>query len=72
MISLHSVARLTIIGSQLFLHIAPLHHDYTGFYRAALPQGWFALTTVYSFTGLAILASIVFSLLLFLSIDENP
>lgn len=36
------------------------------------PKGWFALTTVYSFTGLAILASIVFSLLLFLSIDENP
>ncbi|MBQ4671682.1 Preprotein translocase subunit SecY [Aeromonas dhakensis] len=27
---------------------------------------------MYSFTGLAILASIVFSLLLFLSIDENP
>ena len=26
----------------------------------------------YSFTGLAILASIVFSLLLFLSIGENP
>ena len=25
------------------------------------PKGWFALTTVYSFTGLAILASIVFS-----------
>lgn len=36
------------------------------------PKGWFALTTVYSFTGLAILASIVFSLLLFLSIDDNP
>ncbi|MGL6265054.1 Preprotein translocase subunit SecY [Aeromonas jandaei] len=36
------------------------------------PKGWFALTTVYSFTGLAILASIIFSLLLFLSIDENP
>lgn len=36
------------------------------------PKGWFALTTVYGFTGLAILASIVFSLLLFLSIDDNP
>ncbi|MGL4249378.1 MAG: Preprotein translocase subunit SecY [Aeromonas sp.] len=36
------------------------------------PKGWFALTTVYSFTGLAILASIIFSMLLFLSIDENP
>ncbi|MGH1389820.1 MAG: Preprotein translocase subunit SecY [Aeromonas jandaei] len=36
------------------------------------PKGWFALTTVYSFTGLAILASIIFSLLLFLSIDDNP
>ncbi|MGK4475239.1 Preprotein translocase subunit SecY [Aeromonas molluscorum] len=36
------------------------------------PKGWFALTTVYLFTGLAILASIVFSLLLFLSIDDNP
>lgn len=36
------------------------------------PKGWFALTTVYAFTGLAILASIVFSLLLFLSIDDNP
>ncbi|MGY6039553.1 Preprotein translocase subunit SecY [Aeromonas sp. AE23HZ002T15] len=36
------------------------------------PKGWFALSTVYSFTGLAILASIVFSLLLFLSIDDNP
>lgn len=36
------------------------------------PKGGFALTTVYAFTGLAILASIVFSLLLFLSIDDNP
>ena len=35
------------------------------------PKGWFALTTVYSFTGLAILASIVFSCCCF-SIDENP
>lgn len=30
------------------------------------------MTVVYSFTGAAILASIIFSLLLFLSIDENP
>lgn len=36
------------------------------------PKGWFALTTVYSFTGLAILASIVFSLLLFLSSTTTP
>ncbi|MGB5443941.1 MAG: Preprotein translocase subunit SecY [Psychromonas sp.] len=34
-------------------------------------KGLFALTVVYSFTGAAILASIIFSLLLFLSIDEN-
>ncbi|MGL4600648.1 MAG: hypothetical protein ACRCVE_03930 [Plesiomonas sp.] len=30
------------------------------------------MTIVYSFTGAAILASIIFSLLLFLSIDDNP
>ncbi|MGL5604883.1 MAG: hypothetical protein ACRDDP_06300 [Plesiomonas sp.] len=36
------------------------------------PKEWFALTIVYSFTGAAILASIIFSLLLFLSIDDNP
>ncbi|MGL5365750.1 MAG: hypothetical protein ACRDAV_09260, partial [Plesiomonas shigelloides] len=36
------------------------------------PKEWFALTIVYSFTGAAILASIIFSLLLFLSIDNNP
>ncbi|MGF1726186.1 Preprotein translocase subunit SecY [Photobacterium nomapromontoriensis] len=30
------------------------------------------MTTVYSFTGASILASIIFSLLLFLSIDEDP
>jgi len=30
------------------------------------------MTVVYGFTGAAILASIIFSLLLFLSIDENP
>ncbi|WP_372882124.1 Preprotein translocase subunit SecY [Psychromonas sp.] len=35
-------------------------------------KGPFAITVVYSFTGAAILASIIFSLLLFLSIDENP
>jgi len=35
-------------------------------------KGLFAMTVVYSFTGAAILASIIFSLLLFLSIDENP
>jgi hypothetical protein len=35
-------------------------------------KGPFAMTVVYSFTGAAILASIIFSLLLFLSIDENP
>ncbi|MDO6708703.1 Preprotein translocase subunit SecY [Photobacterium sp. 1_MG-2023] len=36
------------------------------------PKGRFAMWTVYSFTGASILASIIFSLLLFLSIDENP
>jgi len=35
-------------------------------------KGPFAMTVVYSFTGAAILASIIFSLLLFLSLDENP
>lgn len=35
-------------------------------------KGPFAMTVVYSFTGAAILASIIFSLLLFLSIDEDP
>ncbi|WP_373689516.1 Preprotein translocase subunit SecY [Photobacterium ganghwense] len=36
------------------------------------PKGNFAMVTVYSFTGASILASIIFSLLLFLSIDEDP
>ncbi|MGF1733991.1 Preprotein translocase subunit SecY [Photobacterium satsumensis] len=36
------------------------------------PKGVFAMGTVYSFTGASILASIIFSLLLFLSIDEDP
>lgn len=36
------------------------------------PKGFFAMWTVYSFTGAAILASIIFSLLLFLSIDDDP
>ncbi|MGL5949044.1 MAG: Preprotein translocase subunit SecY [Aeromonas sp.] len=36
------------------------------------PKGWFALASVYSFTALAILASMIFSLLLFLSIDNDP
>jgi hypothetical protein len=70
---LHSAVWLTIIGSQI--SSAP-HRLFimTTQDTAALryPKGWFALTTVYSFTGLAILASIVFSLLLFLSIDDNP
>ncbi|WP_028864382.1 hypothetical protein [Psychromonas aquimarina] len=35
-------------------------------------KGPFAMTVVYSFTGAAILASIIFSLLLFLSIDDDP
>lgn len=34
-------------------------------------KGPFAMTVVYSFTGASILASIIFSLLLFLSIDEG-
>ncbi|MFN1530779.1 Preprotein translocase subunit SecY [Vibrio jasicida] len=36
------------------------------------PKGRFAIVSVYAFTGAAILASTIFSLLLFLSIDENP
>ncbi|QFU22372.1 Preprotein translocase subunit SecY [Shewanella eurypsychrophilus] len=36
------------------------------------PKGRFAMWSVYSFTGASILASIVFSLLLFLSIDDDP
>ncbi|ACA86188.1 hypothetical protein [Shewanella woodyi] len=36
------------------------------------PKGPFAMWSVYSFTGASILASIVFSLLLFLSIDDDP
>ncbi|MEC4725790.1 Preprotein translocase subunit SecY [Shewanella sp. D64] len=36
------------------------------------PKGPFAMWSVYSFTGASILASIIFSLLLFLSIDDNP
>jgi len=35
------------------------------------PKGPFAMTVVYSFTGASILASIIFSLLLFLSIDDG-
>jgi len=40
--------------------------------RIRHPKGAFAMSVVYSFTGASILASIIFSLLLFLSIDENP
>ncbi len=40
--------------------------------RVRHPKGPFALTVVYSFTGASILASIIFSLLLFLSIDDDP
>ncbi|KIN11905.1 hypothetical protein [Vibrio mytili] len=36
------------------------------------PKGRFAMVSVYTFTGAAILASTIFSLLLFLSIDEDP
>ena len=36
------------------------------------PKGYLAMLGVYSFTGAAILASIIFSLLLFLSIDSDP
>ncbi|WP_319557150.1 Preprotein translocase subunit SecY [uncultured Vibrio sp.] len=36
------------------------------------PKGRFAMVSVYAFTSAAILASTIFSLLLFLSIDENP
>ncbi|MDA9556636.1 Preprotein translocase subunit SecY [Vibrio sp.] len=40
--------------------------------RIRHPKGRFAMTVVYSFTGASILASIIFSLLLFLSIDNDP
>ena len=36
------------------------------------PKGPFSMSVVYGFTGGAILTSIVFSLLLFLSIDKDP
>ncbi|OOE81452.1 Preprotein translocase subunit SecY [Salinivibrio sp. PR6] len=36
------------------------------------PKGRFAMLSVYSFTGAAIVASTIFSLLLFLSLDDNP
>ncbi|MDF2153390.1 Preprotein translocase subunit SecY [Vibrio sp. CAU 1672] len=36
------------------------------------PKGRFAMVSVYAFTGAAIIASTIFSLLLFLSIDDNP
>ncbi|MCV5735681.1 hypothetical protein OFN56_27675, partial [Escherichia coli] len=36
------------------------------------PKGRFAMVSVYTFTGAAILASTIFSLLLFLSIDHSP
>lgn len=40
--------------------------------RMRHPKGPFAMSVVYSFTGASILASIIFSLLLFLSIDDDP
>jgi len=40
--------------------------------RLRHPKGLFAMVVVYSFTGASILASIIFSLLLFLSIDNDP
>lgn len=36
------------------------------------PKGAFAMLSVYSFTGAAVITSTVFSLLLFLSIDDDP
>lgn len=39
--------------------------------RIRHPKGAFAMSVVYSFTGASILASIIFSLLLFLSIDDG-
>ncbi|HFQ4976795.1 TPA: Preprotein translocase subunit SecY [Vibrio vulnificus] len=47
-----------------------MHYEQQLGYR--YPKGRFALISVYSFTGAAILASTIFSLLLFLSIDDNP
>ncbi len=40
-------------------------------YTARRPKGHLALFTAFSFTGASILASIIFSLLLFLSLDDN-
>jgi len=40
--------------------------------RIRHPKGPFAMLVVFSFTGASILASIIFSLLLFLSIDNDP
>ena len=71
--ALLSGALATIIGSQLFLQMFPVSSLTTpGLRRIALSQRWFAPHDCLSFTGLAILAPIVFSLLLFLSIGENP
>lgn len=46
--------------------------SYTKDSTLRFPKGCLAMCGVYSFTGAAILASIIFSLLLFLSIDSNP
>ena len=45
---------------------------YTQNHAERFPKGKFAMWSVYSFTGASILASIIFSLLLFLSIDDDP
>jgi len=46
--------------------------SYTKDTQLRFPKGNLAMFGVYSFTGAAILASIIFSLLLFLSIDSDP
>ncbi|MFD2176786.1 Preprotein translocase subunit SecY [Veronia pacifica] len=47
-----------------------MHYQDSMGYR--YPKGRFAMFSVYSFTGAAVITSTVFSLLLFLSIDDDP
>ncbi|WP_408057214.1 Preprotein translocase subunit SecY [Veronia nyctiphanis] len=47
-----------------------MHYQESIGYR--FPKGHFAMFSVYSFTGAAVITSTVFSLLLFLSIDDDP
>lgn len=59
---------------QFFYHLGDwniLPMNYTDSIELRYPKGSFAMTTVYMLSGASILASTIFSLLLFLSIDDN-